>query len=70
MSAAPSLLLGGLSGGQHTPAEVMPYGGTTPAQDARIERCVAHLMAQGKDKVAAIRICKAAILEADRRSGK
>lgn len=48
----------------------MPYSGTTPAQDARIERCVAHLMAQGKDKVAAIRICKAAILEADRRSGK
>lgn len=40
----------------------MPYGGTTPAQDVKIESCVAKLMAKGHDKVTAIRICKAAQL--------
>lgn len=48
----------------------MPYGGTTPDEDARIERCVAHLMAQGHDKVSAIRICKSSVLHKDRRAGK
>lgn len=47
----------------------MPYGGTTPSQDARIERCVTQLVAQGKDKVTAIRICKAGILRADAKKG-
>jgi hypothetical protein len=48
----------------------VPYGGTTTSQDARIERCVQKVMTeQGKDKVSAIRICKAAILRADARKG-
>lgn len=45
----------------------MPYGGTSPAQDARIERCVTQLVSKGQNKVSAIRICKAAILKADRK---
>ena len=45
----------------------MPYGGTTPEQDVRIESCVQHVMAQGHDKVSAIRICKHAILLHDSR---
>lgn len=45
----------------------MPYGGTTPSQDARIERCVSKLVASGKDKVTAIKICKASVLASDRR---
>lgn len=48
----------------------MPYGGTTPAQDARIERCVERLTKDGKDKTSAIRICKASILKADEKGGK
>lgn len=44
----------------------MPYGGTTPAQDVRIERCVQELMAKGRDKVSAIRICKSAVLRASK----
>jgi len=47
----------------------MPYGGTTPSQDARIERCVTQLVGKGQDKVSAIRICKAAILRADKKKG-
>ena len=47
----------------------MPYGGTTPAQDARIERCVIRLTGRGTPKQNAIRICKAAILKADERKG-
>lgn len=43
----------------------MPYGGTTPDQDARIERCVTELVAKGEDKVSAIRICKASVLRHD-----
>lgn len=43
----------------------MPYGGTTPEQDKKIERCVAHLTAGGRDKVSAIKICKASILKKD-----
>lgn len=45
----------------------MPYGlakkagGDNPKNDAKMERCVANLKAQGKDEVSAIRICKAAI---------
>jgi hypothetical protein len=42
----------------------MPYGGTTPAQDVQIERCVQQVMAKGQDKVSAIRICKSAVLRA------
>jgi hypothetical protein len=45
----------------------MPYniakklGGDTPSVDARMERCVADLMAQGKSKISAVAICKASI---------
>jgi hypothetical protein len=45
----------------------MPYGiatklgGDTPNTDAKMERCVAQVQAQGHDKVSAIKICKAAI---------
>lgn len=48
----------------------MPYGvakaagGDNAANDAKMERCVAQVMAQGKDKVTAIRICKVAIQRA------
>lgn len=46
----------------------MPYG-NQPNQTARIERCVTRLTKQGKDKVQAIRICKASIMKADREKG-
>lgn len=36
-------------------------GGDTPALDAKMERCVADLVDQGYDKVAAIKICKTSI---------
>ena len=45
----------------------MPYGvaksagGDNPKNDAKMESCVQHLVSQGRDKVTAIRICKAAI---------
>lgn len=45
----------------------MPYGvskklgGDTPANDAKMERCVASLVQKGYDKVAAIRICKSSM---------
>lgn len=45
----------------------MPYGmpkkvgGDTPSIDSRMARCVQDVMAKGKDKVSAIRICKVAI---------
>lgn len=45
----------------------MPYGlskksgGDNAKNDAKMERCVSNLTSQGKDKVTAIRICKAAI---------
>ena len=41
----------------------MPYGGTTPEQDKKIESCVVDVMKTGKDKVSAIRICKSSILK-------
>lgn len=43
----------------------MPYGGTTPEEDAHIEKCVEAMLREGKttDKVQAIRICKAQALE-------
>ena len=50
----------------------MPYGvakrlgGDTAANDAKMERCVAQVMAQGHDKVSAIRICKTAMARAAR----
>lgn len=43
----------------------MPYGGTTPEQDAKIERCIVSLMKQGRDKVTAIKICKNSVLKGD-----
>lgn len=45
----------------------MPYGfpkklgGDSAANDAKMERCVADLKAQGHDEVSAIRICKASL---------
>lgn len=45
----------------------MPYGvakdvgGDSPGNDALMERCVKHVMSQGKSKEQAIRICKASI---------
>jgi hypothetical protein len=36
-------------------------GGDTPAVDARMERCVKDLQAQGKSKIASVLICKASI---------
>jgi len=45
----------------------MPYGmskksgGDSAANDAKMERCVQRLVSDGRDKVSAIRICKAAI---------
>lgn len=48
----------------------MPYGGTTPEQDARIERCVQKLTAKGTSKGTAIPICKASVLGKDRSKGK
>lgn len=52
----------------------MPYGGTTPKQDKRIERCVKDLLKNKKfrkgqihktRKKSAIAICKASILKKD-----
>jgi hypothetical protein len=40
----------------------MPYGGTTPEQDVKIERCVDELMRKGYDKVSAIKICKSSVM--------
>lgn len=45
----------------------MPYGiarelgGDTAANDAKMERCVAQVMAKGASKVSAIKICKASM---------
>lgn len=45
----------------------MPYGlpkaqgGDTPAKDAKMERCIAKVMAEGHSKLQAILICKASI---------
>jgi hypothetical protein len=43
----------------------MPYGGTTPEQDKKIERCVAQLVAGGRPKNEAIPICKKSVLKGD-----
>lgn len=47
----------------------MPYGGTTPAQDKKIERCVKQVMAdpkfkpkKGSKKSAAVAVCKSRIM--------
>lgn len=46
----------------------MPYGMPDPKnQDDRMERCVNDLVAKGRDKVSAIKICKAGIIEADKK---
>lgn len=45
----------------------MPYGvakaagGDNATNDSKMERCVQHLVSQGRDKVTAIKICKVAI---------
>lgn len=45
----------------------MPYGiaksagGDSAANDAKMERCVKELMAQGKSKISSVLICKASI---------
>ena len=52
----------------------MPYGiakdvgGDTPETDAKMERCVQQVSAQGHDKQSAIAICKASIEEALRKN--
>lgn len=48
----------------------MPYGGTTPEQDKKIEHCVARLMGEGHDKVSAIKICKASVMKKSKRRKK
>lgn len=51
----------------------MPYGGTTPTQDAKIERCVANISGTNKrtgksyTKSEKIAICKAQILGTSRK---
>jgi hypothetical protein len=46
---------------------VSPYGiakekgGDSPSNVAKMERCVKHLMAQGRTKQSAIRICKSSM---------
>jgi len=42
----------------------MPYGGTTPAEDKKIDRCVEEMMRDGTDKDKAIPICKAQVIKA------
>ena len=45
----------------------MPYGlskksgGDSPSNDAKMERCIQDVMAQGKSKLSAILICKTSI---------
>jgi len=53
----------------------MPYGGTTPEQDAKIERCVSDVMPTlkqykdaGERKSHAIAICKSRIMKKDKES--
>lgn len=52
----------------------MPYGLPkkidTPANNAKVERCVAENTAKGMDKVLAIRICKASIMGTTKRKKK
>lgn len=51
----------------------MPYGvskkqgGDTPANDAKMERCVSDVMRQGHSKVSAIKICKNSFRRAAKR---
>lgn len=52
----------------------MPYGvaktagGDTPQNDARMEACVAEVMAKGQDKVSAIKICKSRLFSSAHRN--
>jgi len=52
----------------------MPYGLPkkidTPANNAKVERCVAENTAKGMDKTLAIRICKASIMGTTKRKKK
>jgi hypothetical protein len=52
----------------------MPYGLpkqiNTPANNAKIERCVAENTAKGMDKTLAIRICKASVMGTTKRKKK
>jgi len=53
----------------------MPYGGTTPSQDKKIERCVKSKMSDPKfkpyrgntKKQSAIALCKAAVLKVSKK---
>ena len=48
----------------------MPYslkGGDTPAKDAKMERCIADLMAKGHKKLNALLICKTSIQKTRRK---
>lgn len=54
----------------------MPYGvpttsgGDSPANVGKMDRCVAHLVKQGHDKVTAIKICKASLFGDGEQKGK
>ena len=41
----------------------MPFGMPSPEMDAKVERCVTDLTAKGREKVSAIKICKASVLK-------
>ncbi len=40
----------------------MPFGGTTPEQDKKIDRCVNNLTTKGRKRSSAIAICKASVI--------
>lgn len=52
----------------------MPYGlpkkMNTPANNAKIERCVEENVSKGMEKELAIRICKASVMGTTKRSKK
>lgn len=51
----------------------MPYGlpkeigGDSPENNEKMERCIARVMTQGKDKIRAIKICKAMLIKSRER---
>lgn len=40
------------------------YGGDSPENDAKMADCVNRVVASGRDKQSAIRICKASLIKA------
>ena len=48
----------------------MPFGGTTPEQDKKIDKCVKDLVAKGKEKKNAIAICKSSVLGKKKQDSK